>query len=73
MWCFLFFLERTQAVKDLEAFKSQSEGVAREYDRLSEEHSKLQKKMAILEGEDGSDKKDDWTVLWLLYYCVKFW
>nr|CAH0100655.1 unnamed protein product [Daphnia galeata] len=51
--------ERSQAVKDLEAFKSQSEGVAREYDRLSEEHSELQKKMAILEGADGSDKKDD--------------
>ena len=52
-------LERSQAVKDLEAFKSQSEGVAREYDRLSEEHSELQKKVAILEGADGSDKKDD--------------
>jgi B-cell receptor-associated protein 31 len=46
-------------VKDLEAFKSQSEGVAREYDRLAEEHSKLVKKLAVLEGEGGSDKKDD--------------
>ncbi|EFX80917.1 hypothetical protein DAPPUDRAFT_230883 [Daphnia pulex] len=51
--------ERSQAVKDLEAFKSQSEGVAREYDRLAEEHSKLVKKLAVLEGEGGSDKKDD--------------
>lgn len=53
------FSERSQAVKDLEAFKSQSEGVAREYDRLAEEHSKLVKKLAVLEGEGGSDKKDD--------------
>lgn len=52
-------LERSQAVKDLEAFKSQSEGIAREYDRLSEEHSKIEKKLAILEGEGGPDKKDD--------------
>ncbi|XP_057370077.1 B-cell receptor-associated protein 31-like [Daphnia carinata] len=51
--------ERTQAVKDLEAFKSQSEGVAREYDRLTDEHSKLLKKLAILEGESAPDKKDD--------------
>lgn len=51
--------ERTQAVKDLEAFKSQSEGVAREYDRLTDEHSKLLKKLAILEGECAGDKKDD--------------
>lgn len=51
--------ERSQALKDLDAFKTQSEGVAREYDRLLEEHGKLEKKLAKLEGENSSDKKDD--------------
>lgn len=51
-------IERSQALKDLEAIKTQSEGLAREYDRLSEEHSKLSKKLTILE-EGSTDKKDD--------------
>lgn len=52
--------DRSLAIKDLEAIKSQSEGTAREYDRLVEEHSKLSKKIAILQGDDSkSDKKDD--------------
>ena len=54
-----YSLELSLATKNLEAFKTQSEGVAREYDRLLEEHSKLQDKVGKLEGEKGSDKKDD--------------
>lgn len=47
------------ALKDLDAIKTQGEGVSREYDRLLEEHDKLTKKLAILEGGGSSDKKDD--------------
>jgi len=52
--------DRSIAIKDLEAIKSQSEGTAREYDRLVEEHNKLSRKIAISQGDDSkSDKKDD--------------
>lgn len=41
--------------KDKAAMKSQSDNLAKEYDRLAEEHSKLQKKIAIGSG----DKKEE--------------
>ncbi|CAH0715312.1 unnamed protein product, partial [Brenthis ino] len=47
--------ELAKEKKDKEAVKSQAESLNREYDRLSEEHSKLQKKITIA----GGDKKDD--------------
>ena len=44
------------AEKNVESMKAQAESVSAEYDRLAEEHSKLEKKLAI----QGGDKKDDW-------------
>lgn len=41
--------------KDKEAVKSQAESLNREYDRLTEEYSKLQKKLTI----SGGSAKDD--------------
>ncbi|XP_013196421.1 B-cell receptor-associated protein 31 [Amyelois transitella] len=41
--------------KDKEAVKSQAESLNKEYDRLAEEHSKLQKKITVA----GGDKKDE--------------
>ncbi|XP_053609311.1 B-cell receptor-associated protein 31 [Plodia interpunctella] len=41
--------------KDKEAVKSQAESLNKEYDRLAEEHSKLQKKITVASG----DKKDE--------------
>ncbi|KAJ8975515.1 hypothetical protein NQ317_010630 [Molorchus minor] len=41
--------------KDKTAVKSQADNLAREYDRLAEEHSKLQKKVTVGAG----DKKDE--------------
>lgn len=41
--------------KDKEAVKSQAESINKEYDRLAEEHSKLQKKITIA----GDSKKDE--------------
>jgi len=41
--------------KDKEAVKSQAESLNREYDRLTEEFSKLQKKITI----GGAGNKDD--------------
>lgn len=43
--------------KDKEAVKSQAESLNKEYDRLAEEHSKLQKKITISSG--GDSKKDE--------------
>lgn len=43
--------------------KSQAEAVAREYDRLMEEHANLQKQLALMERDGKSDKKDDWKQL----------
>ena len=51
--------DHEKCLMDLEAIKSQSEGVSREYDRLLEEHDKVQNRLAILEGDKVSDKKDD--------------
>lgn len=42
--------------KDKTAVKTQADNLAKEYDRLAEEHSKLQKKVTIA----GGDKKADW-------------
>ncbi|XP_026496085.2 B-cell receptor-associated protein 31 [Vanessa tameamea] len=47
--------ELAKEKKDKEAVKSQAESLNREYDRLTEEHSKLQKKITIA----GGDKKDN--------------
>jgi len=44
------------AETDLAAMKMQSEGTNREYDRLLDEHSKLERKLATIPAED---KKDD--------------
>lgn len=41
--------------KDKVAVKTQADNLAKEYDRLAEEHSKLQKKVTIA----GGDKKDE--------------
>ena len=54
-----FCLDHTKALKEIEAIKSQSEGLSREYDRLMEEHDKVSKKLAISEGGSSTDKKDD--------------
>jgi len=51
--------DHTKALKEIEAIKSQSEGLSREYDRLMEEHDKVSKKLAISEGGSSTDKKDD--------------
>jgi B-cell receptor-associated protein 31 len=48
--------ELSKEKKDKEAVKSQAESLNREYDRLAEEHSKLQKKITL--SDDGS-KKDE--------------
>lgn len=48
----------TELVKernDKEAMKSQSESLNREYDRLTEEYSKLQKRLTV----SGGSHKDD--------------
>ena len=50
---FLFLAEEA-AQNDLNAMKSQVKAVTDEYDRLLEEHSKLQKQV-----EGNGDKKDD--------------
>ncbi|CAG9786918.1 unnamed protein product [Diatraea saccharalis] len=49
--------ELAKEKKDKEAVKSQAESLNREYDRLAEEHSKLQKKITVSSGGDG--KKDE--------------
>lgn len=41
--------------KDKQAVKEQAVNLTKEYDRLAEEHSKLQKKITTA----GGDKKDD--------------
>jgi len=48
-----------KALLDIDAIKSQSEGLSREYDRLTEDHAKLTGKLAIIDGEGCTDKKDD--------------
>lgn len=45
--------------RDLSALKSQSEGLHKEYDRLLDEHNKLEKKLSIAGGADGTDSKKD--------------
>ncbi|KAH8303852.1 hypothetical protein KR018_012114 [Drosophila ironensis] len=45
--------------KDKAAIKSQAESLNREYDRLTEEFSKLQKQITISGGASGSGDKDD--------------
>lgn len=47
--------ELAREKKDKEAIKSQAESLNKEYDRLAEEHSKLQKKITVAAG----DKKDE--------------
>ncbi|XP_064633730.1 B-cell receptor-associated protein 31-like isoform X2 [Lineus longissimus] len=44
---------------DLETLRKQAESTNKEYDRLVDEHYKLEKKVAILSGEDDGSKKDD--------------
>lgn len=46
--------ELARECKDKEAMKSQSESLNREYDRLTEEYSKLQKRINI----SSADKSD---------------
>ena len=45
-----FVLELEKARKEVDAMKSQSEGLTKEYDRLLEEHSKLEVGLSILCG-----------------------
>lgn len=49
--------ELSKEKKDKEAVKSQAENLHKEYDRLAEDHSKLQKKITIASG--GDSKKDE--------------
>lgn len=48
-----------KALKDLEAMKTQSANVNKEYDRLMEEKDRLERKLAIMGGGSSGDKKDD--------------
>jgi len=48
--------------QDHKALLSQQEGISREYDRLSDEHSKLQKLLSA------GDKKSDWDKIWQQAY-----
>lgn len=41
--------------KDKEAMKSQASGLAKEFDRLTEEHSKLQSKITVSGGRSSKD------------------
>uniref|UniRef100_A0A0A9WIV2 Endoplasmic reticulum transmembrane protein n=1 Tax=Lygus hesperus TaxID=30085 RepID=A0A0A9WIV2_LYGHE len=50
--------ELEKAKKDKQAVIDQAKGVETEYDRLSEEHKKLQLKLKVY-GEGSGDKKDD--------------
>jgi len=45
--------------KDRDAVKTQAANLSKEYDRLSEDHNKLERKLKI-SGAGGGDKKDDW-------------
>jgi hypothetical protein len=38
--------------------KSQAESVSREYDRLMDEHARLQKRLALVEGGESNKKGD---------------
>jgi len=49
--------EIVRLTKDRDAVKSQAASLSKEYDRLSEEHVKLERKLKISGG--GGDKKDD--------------
>jgi len=51
--------DHSKALLEIDAIKSQSEGLSREYDRLAEDYAKLSRKLAIADGEGSSDKKDD--------------
>ncbi|KAH8252117.1 B-cell receptor-associated protein 31 [Drosophila bipectinata] len=51
--------ELNREKKDKEAVKSQAESINREYDRLTEEYSKLQKQITIGGASKGSGDKDD--------------
>lgn len=46
---------------EFESMKKQAESVNKEYDRLLDEHAKLQKKLAILDGAGEGDKKGNWA------------
>ena len=60
-WCYNpSFSELRKAKDDVNAMKTQAENVSKEYDRLVEDHSKLEKKLRIAGGgEDDGDKKND--------------
>ncbi|XP_059052074.1 B-cell receptor-associated protein 31 [Achroia grisella] len=51
--------ELSKEKKDKEAVKSQAESLNREYDRLAEEHSKLEKKITVARQASGGDAKKD--------------
>lgn len=48
-------MKLAREIKDKSALKNQSENLHKEYDRLTDEFNKLQKKIATTD----SDKKDD--------------
>lgn len=48
--------ELSKEKKDKEAVKSQAESLNKEYDRLAEEHSKLQKKVTVAGGDSKKDE-----------------
>lgn len=54
--------ELTHSKTDMEAMKQQAASTNREYDRLLEEHSKLQAKLKLLEGGKTESKKDEWIM-----------
>ncbi len=49
----------SKAKKDLDTMKAQAESVSEEYDRLCEDHSRLERKLAIQEGGSDGDEKED--------------
>ena len=50
--------ELKKAKTDLQTMKTQSENLTKEYDRLLEEKDKLERRLRIVDGNQG-DKKDD--------------
>lgn len=51
--------EKRRLTAERDAALKQAEGVNREYDRMLEEHSKLQKELKTASSGDGESKKDD--------------
>ena len=51
--------ELKKALKDVASMKTQSDNLAKEYDRLMEEKDKLERRLRVLDGGAAGDKKGD--------------